>query len=154
MEIELAALILSAAAFVLSGWAAWNSHRQTEASKRQADAAEDQLALMREQQDALDARPLHLTHFNGGVYQLTNIGSLTAYDVSVEGGARIQWRTAPEDSKLGPGESATLAVMLQSKSRRMTMRWATEPGGETKEMTQLLPSRPPNSPTSSRVTTG
>lgn len=145
MEIELAALILSAAAFVLSGWAAWNSHRQAEASQRQADTAEDQLAMMQKQQDTLDARPWQLTHFSGSVYQLTNVGSLAAYDISVEGGAQVQWRTEPKDSKLGPGESATLIVTLQTtKNRRMTIRWATAPGGETKETTQLLPPRPPS----------
>lgn len=142
MEIELAALIISAAAFVLSGWAAWNSHRQAEASKRQADAAEDQLEMMREEQDALDARPWRLTHFKGDTYRLTNGGSLIAYDVDVAGASKLQWVEAPEEGKLGPGESATfLAVMYAGSgfSRRMTIRWATQPGGELTELTELLP---------------
>lgn len=148
MPVEFAALLISAAAFVLSSWAAWNSHRQTNESRRQADAAEDQITMMREeratadaQQEALDARPWRLSHYKGDTYELINIGSQTAYDISVAGGTRAQWYEAPENDQLTSGESATIivAISLGSPSRKVTVRWATEPGGEQKEMQLLLP---------------
>lgn len=149
MSVEFAALVISAAAFVLSGWAAWNSHRQADQSRRQADAAEDQLSIMREERDAaeaaqeaLDARPWHLTHYKGDTYRLTNDGSSVAYDVHVDGDPWRQWIEAPGESKIGPGESATfMAVMHAGISRRMTFRWATQPGGPVREMSELLPQK-------------
>lgn len=146
MSVEFAALLISALAFVLSGWAAWNSHRQANESRRQADAAEAQVAMMQEEQDAadvqqqaLDARPWRLTHYKGDAYQLTNLGSLTAYDVSLEG-AHTRWYEAPENNQLGPDESATfIASVGLGSSSKIAVRWATEPGGETKEMQLLLP---------------
>lgn len=148
VSVEFAALLISAAAFVLSGWATWNSHRQAGESRRQADAAEDQLAMMREEQDAADARqeelnarPWRLTRYNAkSVFQLTNLGSRTLYDIRPSGGSGIAWHEEPEDDKLGPGESATIFVVLSSGgSRRLTVRWAAERGGEANEMSLLIP---------------
>ena len=147
MSVEFAALLISAAAFALSSWAAWNSHRQANESRRQADAAEDQITMMRAEQaaadarqEALNARPWNLTHYKGDTYELTNLGSPTAYDISIEGGTRTHWYEAPENNQLGPGESATaIATVGFGSSSKMTVRWAAEPGGETKEMQLLLP---------------
>lgn len=132
--VALAALLISLLALLVSGWAGWNTHRQ-------ANAAEEQNAMKREEQAALDARPWRITIFKGATYQLTNVGSLTAYAVALEvGKGRVRWMEEPEGSGIGPGESAVFhAALYSGSSRRVTIRWATQPGGETLECAELLP---------------
>ena len=130
-----AAFIVSLVALVLSGIAAWSSHRQ-------ANAAEDQVEIMRAEQAAAAARPPWLIeHHDGDRFNLTKSGTAIAYDVTAEGTDLLQVLNFPEVPVLAPSESVTfLAPMsLQRSAGRLTVRWSDESGGEAKTWTRALP---------------
>lgn len=130
-----AALIVSLLALVLSGIAAWSNHRQ-------ANAAEDQVELMRAELAAAAALPPWLIeHHAGDRFNLTKSGTAIAYDVTAEGTDLLRVLNFPEVPVLAPSESVTfLAPMsLQRSAGRITVRWSDEPGGETRTWTRPLP---------------
>lgn len=134
-SMAVAAFIVSLLALAVSGIAAWSSHRQ-------ANAAEDQVEILRAEQAAAAAKPPWLIeHHAGDRFNLTKRGTAIAYDVTAEGTDLLRVLNFPEVPVLAPNESVTfLAPMsLQRSNGRLTVRWSDEPGGETKTWTRALP---------------
>lgn len=138
-----AAFVVSVVALALSGWAALSAHRQAKAAERATEAAEDQLALLRADQDAAARRaPWRIDHHRSYLYFLTNMGGSTCYDVTITGD-RFHRFDSLGTATFRADEIATFFAMSSAVSvaSRVTVQWADRPGAERREWTRALPPR-------------
>lgn len=156
---EAGSLTVASIAAVFAGFSLGHTKSQRDSSVRQAIAAENQVDMMRRQNELLEQQiantehpspsvipyvpPWQVNWFKGDTFSLLNGGHSTEYDVSIE---------FPDNSvhrgggwqKLGPRESETFMFVatLATPNRDITISWRRSRDGELQTWKTQIPSKP------------